>query len=71
MCGTAMGGSEAPEEKKDTEPEAEAMGEDVVICPDLKTDGPRHLALVPICPSCRGRLGGATWSPGYLPRHLG
>lgn len=54
-------------EKEDVEQEAESVGEDVVICPDLKTGGPRYLELVPICPSCRGRLGGALWSRVTFP----
>lgn len=60
MCGILWVEVKLQREKKDTEQKAESVAEDIVICPGLKTGGPRHLELVPICPSCRGGLGDAT-----------
>lgn len=59
MCGILWVGMKLQREKEHTQQKGESVGEDVVICPGLKTGGPRHLELVPICPSCRGGLGDA------------
>lgn len=66
MCTSAVGGNEGPEEKEDTEQEAELKGE--MECSALPSRQVRALtprAYAP-CPSCRGRLEGITLSPGYL-----
>lgn len=70
MCGILWVEMKLQREKEDTEKKAESVGEDVVICPGLKTGGPRHLELVPICPSCEGRLGDPLW-PRHLPEIFG